>query len=120
MALGGSVSATRHTLEGDFSTDQKQVVGNLPGSLLFGINGATFYPHVSEDGWISWTNDRNLPNPEPVQIRGTVDEETVRQLIEEYLTDNVTDKVTEGDRRPITSGAVYDEFSKAVALLRTV
>ena len=33
-------------------------------------DGATFIPSVSEQGVISWTNDKNLPNPEPVNIRG--------------------------------------------------
>ena len=35
-----------------------------------GQNGATFYPDVSADGIISWTNDRELPNPNPVNIKG--------------------------------------------------
>ena len=35
-----------------------------------GQNGATFTPSVSPEGVISWTNDRNLPNPEPVRIKG--------------------------------------------------
>ena len=35
-----------------------------------GQNGATFTPYVSADGVISWTNDRELPNPEPVNIKG--------------------------------------------------
>lgn len=35
-----------------------------------GNNGATFTPNVSEDGVISWTNDGELPNPDPVNIRG--------------------------------------------------
>ena len=35
-----------------------------------GQNGATFTPSVSEDGVISWTNDRELENPAPVDIRG--------------------------------------------------
>ena len=44
--------------------------------LVFGIpigggsgsaqNGATFVPHVSADGVISWTNDKGLENPSPV------------------------------------------------------
>ena len=33
-------------------------------------NGATFFPSVSEGGTISWTNDRELENPPPVNIRG--------------------------------------------------
>ena len=35
-----------------------------------GENGATFTPSVSPEGIISWTNDRNLPTPEPVKIKG--------------------------------------------------
>lgn len=35
-----------------------------------GQNGATFTPAVSADGIISWTNDRELPNPEPICIKG--------------------------------------------------
>lgn len=32
--------------------------------------GATYTPAVSEDGVISWTNDQELPNPDPVNIKG--------------------------------------------------
>lgn len=35
-----------------------------------GDDGATFIPSVSADGVISWTNDKELPNPEPVNIKG--------------------------------------------------
>lgn len=35
-----------------------------------GQNGATFTPAVSADGVLSWTNDRELPNPAPVNIKG--------------------------------------------------
>lgn len=35
-----------------------------------GQNGATFYPYVSNDGTLSWENDRELPNPPPVKVRG--------------------------------------------------
>ena len=35
-----------------------------------GDDGATFVPSVSADGVISWTNDKDLPNPEPVNIKG--------------------------------------------------
>lgn len=34
------------------------------------INGATFYPSISEDGILSWTNDKGLENPPSVNIRG--------------------------------------------------
>ena len=35
-----------------------------------GENGITFLPFVSKEGRISWTNDGNLPNPDPVDIKG--------------------------------------------------
>lgn len=35
-----------------------------------GQNGATFTPSVSPEGVISWTNDKDLPNPDPVNIKG--------------------------------------------------
>lgn len=35
-----------------------------------GESGATFTPSVSEGGELSWTNDKGLPNPEPVNIKG--------------------------------------------------
>lgn len=34
------------------------------------IRGATYIPYVSLDGIISFTNDKNKPNPEPVNIKG--------------------------------------------------
>ena len=35
-----------------------------------GENGATFIPSVSTEGVISWTNDKGLSNPTPVNIKG--------------------------------------------------
>ena len=35
-----------------------------------GKNGATFTPSVSADGELSWSNDGNLSNPSPVNIKG--------------------------------------------------
>lgn len=40
----------------------------FPG--LKGDDGTTFYPHVSGDGTLSWTNNGGLPNPDPVRIEG--------------------------------------------------
>lgn len=37
---------------------------------LQGPDGTTFYPSVSEEGIISWTNDGGKVNPDPVDIRG--------------------------------------------------
>lgn len=38
--------------------------------IIPGIKGTTFIPDVSSEGIISWTNDGNLPNPDPVNIMG--------------------------------------------------
>ncbi len=35
-----------------------------------GTQGVTFTPAVSEEGEISWTNDGELDNPDPVNIKG--------------------------------------------------
>lgn len=45
--------------------------GNIGAKTInIGEDGATFIPSVSDDGVISWTNDKYLPNPEPVNIKG--------------------------------------------------
>lgn len=45
--------------------------GNIGAKTInIGEDGATFIPSVSSDGVISWTNDKNMPNPEPVNIKG--------------------------------------------------
>ena len=42
-----------------------EALANVGGGV-----GTTFIPSVSEDGTISWTNNGDLPNPEPVNIKG--------------------------------------------------
>ncbi len=41
---------------------------------LDGENGVTYIPNVSEEGIISWTNDGDLPNPSPINIKGKTGE----------------------------------------------
>lgn len=36
-----------------------------------GEDGATFIPHIDADGNLTWTNDKGLENPAPVNIKGT-------------------------------------------------
>lgn len=43
-------------------------VEGLQGEI--GETGATFTPHVSESGVLSWTNDKDLENPVSVNIKG--------------------------------------------------
>ena len=44
--------------------------GGGGGTGEAGEDGATFTPSVSSDGTLSWTNDKGLPNPAPVNIKG--------------------------------------------------
>lgn len=44
--------------------------GGSGGAGTDGADGATFTPTVSEDGTLSWTNNKGLDNPAPVNIKG--------------------------------------------------
>lgn len=57
-------------LKGTILTLPKMSGSTKGQTINLGGNGATFIPSVSEDGIISWTNDRDLPNPDPVNIKG--------------------------------------------------
>lgn len=50
------------------SNTVKQSIIDMRDSGEF--NGATFIPSVSSTGYISWTNDKGLDNPETMYIRG--------------------------------------------------
>lgn len=47
-----------------------EVVGNNGADGKDGENGATFTPSMSADSVLSWTNDKGLANPDPVNIKG--------------------------------------------------
>jgi hypothetical protein len=46
--------------------------GDKGGTGATGETGATFIPNVSENGIISWNNDRDLPNPQSRDITGPI------------------------------------------------
>lgn len=56
-----------------------------------GENGATFTPAVSGDGTLSWTNDKGLENPAPVNIKGPEGEKGATGMSGPYFTPRVTD-----------------------------
>ena len=59
------------TLDVKFTEMKQTFDSNMGDSVLVpGQNGATFTPSVSQDGVISWTNDKGLNNPTPVNIKG--------------------------------------------------
>ena len=50
--------------------DGKDGEGGTGGTGGTGKDGVTFYPTVSADGTLSWTNNGDLTNPTPVNIKG--------------------------------------------------
>lgn len=50
--------------------DEAEIVKIIEQHAIIGENGATFIPAISENGIISWTNDKDLNNPPPINIKG--------------------------------------------------
>jgi hypothetical protein len=40
------------------------------GAVLKGEDGATFIPEIDSEGNLEWTNNKFLPNPEPINLKG--------------------------------------------------
>ena len=78
--LTGSAAATEKTTTTLRQTANQTVTntyniytsegGESGGGSGTGENGATFYPNVDDDGTLSWSNDKGLANPDPVNIKG--------------------------------------------------
>lgn len=49
-----------------------------------GASGATFIPHISEDKILTWTNDKGLENPAPVDLN-PFDEWTTDETESQYI-----------------------------------
>lgn len=74
----------------------------IPGPA--GENGATFTPYISEEGIISWTNDKDLPNPESRDIKGPQGQDGVSPSI------TVT-QITDGHEISITDATSTQTFN---------
>lgn len=48
-----------------------------------GDGGVVFVPTISEDHILSWTNNGDLPNPDPVYVKGEITEEQIEAMIQE-------------------------------------
>ena len=66
---GGSYLARKEVTGVTPSNDQVNWM-QLSGPGLPGVDGVTFTPSVNESGEISWTNDGDKENPDPVNIMG--------------------------------------------------
>lgn len=69
MKMDVGFSSTGSAFDVSFDGGQQGFEVKLDGGGG-GANGATFYPSVSPDGVLSWTNDRGLENPAPVNVKG--------------------------------------------------
>lgn len=67
--------------------------------------------HVEEDPSVGY-----IPSPDEGETQ--IDNSLI--IVNGVLSVNTVNEPIKDETRPITSGAVYDEFSKAVALLRTI
>ena len=54
------------------------------------IHGATFTPHISEEGVLTWTNDKSLPNPVPISVKG-VDGYTPVKGVDYFTEEDIAD-----------------------------
>lgn len=90
-----------------------------------GKDGVTFTPSVSEEGILSWTNDGDLPNPDPVNIKGESSNYNIGNGLKldketNTLSVDVATEVSEDNTLPITSAAVYTEIGNINVLLQTI
>lgn len=72
MKIDVEFSKDALSIDVDFKESDQEFGAGMGEILVLhdGQNGATFTPSVSSDGTVSWTNDRDLPNPAPVNIMG--------------------------------------------------
>lgn len=56
-----------------------------------GEDGVTFTPVVSDDGVLSWTNNKGLENPAPVNLKGLTEEDKaeIKAYIDGVILGNV-------------------------------
>lgn len=76
----------RVTMTDSTCIDDPQVI-----EIKHGDNGATFIPSVDQNGTLSWSNDKELPNPDPVNIKGEKGDKGNTGSV--YETIEVVDKI---------------------------
>ena len=72
MGFKANFSSSDIAFVTNFNNEEQEHTTNFGSynTIYDGENGATFYPNVSEEGILSWTNDRELPNPTPRKVKG--------------------------------------------------
>lgn len=75
-----------------------------------GATGATFIPSVSDSGDLSWTNDKSMSNPSPVNIKGPKGDKPVKGV--DYWTAEDIKSIGESIT-PAMIGAIVDPAEKS-------
>ena len=70
MKLSVSFEENSSIMNASLSEGDKTFAGEFGELTAVTERGATFIPTVSDEGIISWENDRDLENPAPVNIKG--------------------------------------------------
>lgn len=64
-------AALNERLAAEAAADRAEAVAaRVESGELDGKDGATYTPHVRDDGYLEWRNNAGMPNPQPVYIRG--------------------------------------------------
>lgn len=67
---GVSPIITVDTIDNGYKVTLTDRAGKKEIDLTNGADGATYIPTLDAEGNLSWTNNSDLPNPEPVNIKG--------------------------------------------------
>lgn len=71
MGIGVKFSGADNKIQVPMKDDDSSAkIKSKSAVYIQGEDGATFYPELSEDGVLSWTNNKDLNNPDPVNIKG--------------------------------------------------
>ena len=71
MGIGVKFSGADNKIQVPMKDDDSNAkIKSKSAVYIQGEDGATFYPELSEDGVLSWTNNKDLNNPDPVNIKG--------------------------------------------------
>lgn len=74
LEIWAQIQAQIGSLDELDTEDKRSLVAAINDISLNGGDGATFTPYVSSAGVIYWTNDKELGNPAPVNIKGPAGE----------------------------------------------
>ena len=99
-------------------TDVEKIEEQLENGGGSGEDGATFTPSVSDEGVISWTNDKGLDNPDPVNIKGEdgVGIASLEKTSTSGLVDTYTITYTDGTvyTFTVTNGQDAEDLSEEI------